>query len=145
MLAPHLKRRSGGPRFHYLTGYLHLLRGETLSAERAFDAGLDPFPNHPLLLEGLSRIAIAARDWGHARRVLERGLKTPGPHRRMFLDRLARMAGEKTAGEETTGKPDPGRKALRRFLAAADSPLSITAGGTMRQILYGSFIPGLEE
>ncbi|MCH8886530.1 MAG: tetratricopeptide repeat protein [SAR324 cluster bacterium] len=145
VLAPHLKRRSGGPRFHYLTGYLHLLRGETLSAERAFDAGLDPFPNHPLLLEGLSRMAMAEREWGKARGILERGLKTPGPHRRMFLDRLAWVAREEVARKNQAGKPDPGRQALRRFLAGADSPLSITAGGTMRQILYGSFIPGLEE
>ena len=145
VLAPHLKRRSGAPRFHYLTGYLHLLRGETLSAERAFDAGLDPFPNHPLLLEGLSRMAMAAREWGKARGILERGLKTPGPHRRMFLDRLAWVAREEVARKNQAGKPDPGRQALRRFLAGADSPLSITAGGTMRQILYGSFIPGLEE
>ncbi|MEE8435471.1 MAG: tetratricopeptide repeat protein [bacterium] len=140
VLAPHLKRRSGGPRFHYLTGYLHLLRGETIASERAFDAGLDSFPGDPLLLEGLSRIAIAARDWGKARRTLEQGLKTPGPHRRMFLDRLAQVA-----REETAGKPDPGRQALRRFLAGAGSAPFIAAGAPMRKILYGSFIPGLEE
>ena len=140
VLAPHLKRPGGGPRFHYLTGYLHLLRGETAAAGRAFDAGLDSFPDHPLLLEGLSRIALAARDWGKARRTLEQGLKTPGPHREVFLDRLAWVA-----REETAGKPDPGRQALRRFLTRAVSPPFSAAGATMRKILYGSFIPGLEE
>lgn len=136
-IQPYLQGAGARMEFFRLAGYLHLLQGDRDGAARAFQAGLALNPDSPLMIEGLSRLALENRDWSQAEALLKRGLKAPGPYRWVFLERLAQAA--KEAGDSAQS-----RSALQRFLDATDPVKSGARSTPASDVLYGGYYPSYD-
>ncbi len=71
-----------------LAGDMLHLNGQVKEAQRIYNRALNTFPNSPLLLEGLSRTAIAQGQKQRARIALEKGLAQVSPWQLIFIERL---------------------------------------------------------
>ena len=95
-LAPLLNGPGGqasAGRLHALAGNLHWLGGNQGRAERVFRDGLAISPGQPLLLEGLSALAMAGGNNARAMEYLRQGAKVASPLRPMLVERLRLLEG----------------------------------------------------
>ncbi len=69
-------------------GDLLHLNNQPAAAQNIYNTALRTFPNHPLLLEGLSRTALARGQKQTARNAINKGLAQTSPWRLLFLERL---------------------------------------------------------
>jgi tetratricopeptide (TPR) repeat protein len=134
VLEPVLARQEGGAAVAYRLGYLYRLEGDAVRAEKTFLTGLTRFPRDPLLVEGLSRLALEGGEWARASELLEEGVEREGPYRALFLERLL-QAGR----EEMTGRP--AREALDRTLREGDPLRAPSPGVPTAGVLFGTLIP----
>ncbi len=121
--------------FHYVAGYAYRLQGKRVEARRTFLAGLALAPGHPLMIEGLSRMAMEAEEWPRAQELLEQGLAHANGYRPLFLDRLSTVSLRRRDAEASRG-------AVERYLAETDPIVRADIGADIgTTVLYGAYVP----
>ena len=134
LVEPRLEEPERRVLFFHLAGYLHLLQGERTAAQRTFLAGLALRPGSPLMIEGLSRMAIEARDWARATELLRQGLDAPERFRALFIERLAQVSRAQGDAEES-------QRMLSRYLELSDPARGQPATEPASPVLYGAYLP----
>jgi tetratricopeptide (TPR) repeat protein len=125
-------------RIHRLLGDIQQLAGDRRAAERAYAEGLQLYPRKPILVEGLSRVAIDAENWNLAREVLEGGIERPSDLMPIFLERLSLVY-------LRLNKAQIARTYRERYLAAADPVVSELQHSSDQGILFSMALPPLEN
>jgi tetratricopeptide (TPR) repeat protein len=87
-IRPWLDRDEGAPAFHRLAASIQLQAGDLRAAERTIVQGMRRFPRDPVLIEGISRIAMDRDNWREARNWLEAGVEKDSPLLPLLLERL---------------------------------------------------------
>ncbi|HKI98906.1 MAG TPA: tetratricopeptide repeat protein [bacterium] len=134
LVTPYLEGAQRRVLFYHLAGYLHLLKGDRTGAQRAFVAGLALAPGSPLMIEGLSRMAMEAQDWARAEQLLQQGLTAPDGFRALFLDRLTQVGQARKSVEQS-------REALQRYLEVSDPARAGAPPEPASTVLYGAYVP----
>jgi tetratricopeptide (TPR) repeat protein len=134
LVGPYLEGEQRRVEFFHLEGYLDLLKGDRTAAQRAFTSGLALAPGSPLMIEGLSRMAIEAQEWARAEQLLRQGLQAPDGFRALFLERLIQVSqGRKNV--------QGGRDALLRYLEVTDPARGGAPAEPASSVLYGAYVP----
>jgi tetratricopeptide (TPR) repeat protein len=137
LIKPYLEGARRRVLFFHLAGYLYLLQGERVQAQRAFLAGMALEPGNPLMIEGMSRLAIEAQDWTQAEDLLRQGLNAKDGLRELFLERLIQVSqGRKNAQQ--------GRELLQRYLESADPARAGAPPEPASAVLYGGYFPSYQ-
>jgi tetratricopeptide (TPR) repeat protein len=138
LLQPYLRLAEADGRFHRLLGDIQQLAGDRASAEKAYAEGLQIYPRKPILVEGLSRVAIDAEKWNLAREVLEGGIERPSDLTPIFLERLSLVY-------LRLGKPQQAKTYRERYLTAADPVIAELQRPSDQGVLFNMTLPPLEN
>jgi predicted Zn-dependent protease len=138
LLQPYLRLPEADGRIHRLLGDIYQLAGDRAAAEKAYTEGLQIYPRKPILVEGLSRVAIDAENWNLAREVLEGGIEQPSDLTPIFLERLSLVY-------LRLGKPQNARTYRERYLTIVDPVVAEMQHPSDQGILFSMSLPPLEN
>ncbi len=137
LIKPYLEGSLRRVPFFHLAGYLSLLQGDKVAAQRAFQAGMALEPGNPLMIEGLSRLAIDAQDWAQAEDLLQQGLAARDGFRELFLERLIQVSQARRNAQQT-------REVLQRYLDVMDPARAGAPPEPASAVLYGAYFPSYD-
>lgn len=138
LIQPYLRQPEAEGRVHRLLGDVYYLAGDRNAAERTYAEGLQTYPRKPILVEGLSRVAMEGEKWNQAREVLETGIERSSELTPLFLERLSLVY-------LRLGRPQQAKTYRERYLTAADLVISELQQPGDQGILFSMTLPPLEN
>ncbi|HEX7927900.1 MAG TPA: tetratricopeptide repeat protein, partial [bacterium] len=138
LLQPFMRQSEADGRFHRLLGDIYQLGGDRNAAEKAYAEGLQIYPRKPILIEGLSRVAMEAEKWNVAREALEGGIERPSPFLPIFLERLSVVY-------LRLGRTAQAKAIRERYLTVADPVLTELNQPSDQGVLFSMTLPPLEN
>ena len=141
---PFLERKVSQGYAHRLVGDLLRYKGEEKEAQRILRIGLEKFPGHLFLVDGLSASLVMTEDWAEVQELLETTLEQDQrlegnpPMQLLFLDRL-------TIALQRLKKTKSKLKILRKFHQKNDPLTAAQLHSLEDQLLFPISLPSLDK